>query len=83
MRIEWQNRARKQLKKIGSRRMIERILSAIDTYSAGGRSNVIALTNHKYTHRMRVGDVRVLMTVDSIMEISWIEQVRKRDDRTY
>lgn len=83
MQIEWQNKARKQLRKLGNRQVIERILSAIDVYAAGGPCDVITLTNHKYTHRMRVGDFRVLMTVDSAIEISWIEEVKKRDNRTY
>jgi mRNA-degrading endonuclease RelE of RelBE toxin-antitoxin system len=33
--------------------------------------------------RLRVGAYRVLMTVDTVIEVSWIEEVKKRDGRTY
>lgn len=83
MQIEWQNRARKQLRKLGDRQTQERILAAIEDYAAGYRADVISLVDHDDTHRLRVGPYRVLMTVDQTIEVSIIEEVRKRDDRTY
>jgi mRNA-degrading endonuclease RelE of RelBE toxin-antitoxin system len=83
MQIEWRNRARKQLRKLGDRQTKERILAAIEAYAAGYPADVIALVGHEYTHRLRVGSYRVLMTVDQTIEVSIIEEVRKRDDRTY
>lgn len=45
--------------------------------------NVKALTNHQYGYRLRVGKYRVLFDFDSMIKIVSIEEVRKRDDRTY
>lgn len=83
MQIEWQNKARKQLKKLGNPQAVGRILAAIEDYAAGKPCDIKALTDHEYTHRLRTGDYRVLMTVDSVIEISLIEEVKKRDERTY
>ena len=46
-------------------------------------SNVIALTKHKYGYRLRVGNYRVLFNYDEGIEIVSIEEVKKRDERTY
>ena len=83
MRIEWQNKARKQIKKLGNPQAVLRILTAIDDYAAGKACDIKALSEHEYTHRLRVGDYRVLMVVDEAIEISLIEEVKKRDERTY
>jgi mRNA interferase RelE/StbE len=45
--------------------------------------NVKALTNHEFGYRLRVGDYRVLFDIDGAVRIVSIEQVRKRDERTY
>lgn len=83
MRIEWQNKARKQLKKLGDRPAQERILTTIEAYAAGKPCDIVTLAGHQYTHRLRVGRYRVLMTVGQVVEVSVIEEVKKRDDRTY
>lgn len=62
---------------------IPRILTVIEDFAAGKACDVEALVDHADTHRLRVGDFRVLMTIDVMVEISWIEEVRKRDERTY
>ncbi|OGT88863.1 MAG: hypothetical protein A2286_10270 [Gammaproteobacteria bacterium RIFOXYA12_FULL_61_12] len=56
---------------------------AIEDYASGKPCDVLALVNHAYTHRLRVGDYRILMTVDTAIEISLIEEVKKCDERTY
>ena len=83
MRIEWRNRARKQIKKIADRKTKLRIFSAIESFAAGKPCDVKLLTGHRYTHRLRVGKFRVLMTVGQEIEVAWIEEVKKRDERTY
>jgi len=83
MKIEWQNKARKQLRKLGNPAAAARILSAIEDYASGKPCDVKALVEHAFTHRLRVGDYRVLMTVSKTVEICLIEEVRKRDERTY
>ena len=49
--------------------------------------DVRKLVNHEYDYRLRVGDYRVLFnaTNDETIEINdvSIEEVKKRDDRTY
>lgn len=45
--------------------------------------NVKRLTNHEYTHRLRVGDWRVLFNVFEEISIASIEEVTKRDESTY
>ena len=45
--------------------------------------NVQELTNHEFGYRLRVGDYRVLFDFDGAVRIVSIEQVRKRDERTY
>ncbi len=44
---------------------------------------VIRLINHEYTHRLRVGDWRILFNVFEEISIAGIEEVKKRDERTY
>lgn len=44
---------------------------------------VIALTNHAYGYRLRVGHYRVLFNVLVVVEVVSIEEVKKRDERTY
>ncbi len=83
MKIEWRNRARKQIKKLADRKVVEKIFSAIEDYAAGKPCDIKALSAHQYTHRLRVGRYRVLMTVESVVEICWIEEVKKRDEHTY
>ena len=45
--------------------------------------NVKALTNHKSQYRLRVGNYRVFFNFDGAVHIVYIEEVRKRDERTY
>jgi len=46
-------------------------------------SNVKALTNHEYQYRLRVGNFRVFFNFDGAIRIVTIEEVKKRDERTY
>ncbi|GEM_PF-329635 len=43
----------------------------------------IAFEQYLADHRLRVGDYRVLYTIDDHQKIVWILALRKRDDRTY
>ena len=45
--------------------------------------NVNALTNYEYEYRLRVGNYRVFFDFDGAVRIVSIEEVRKRDERTY
>lgn len=46
-------------------------------------ANVKALTNHQYGYRLRVGDYRVFFNVAAGIQVVLIEEVKKRDERTY
>jgi mRNA interferase RelE/StbE len=41
------------------------------------------LTGHKYAYRLRVGNYRVFFDFDGTVRIVRIEEVRRRDERTY
>ena len=83
--IEWTNRARKQLKKIPREyqeaigESVQKLVSFPDCEGL----DVTALKNHRYGYRMRVGRYRVLFNDDVVVEIITIEEVKKRDERTY
>jgi mRNA interferase RelE/StbE len=46
-------------------------------------TNVKSLTNHEYQYRLRVGNYRVFFNYDGAVHIVLIEEVKKRDERTY
>jgi mRNA-degrading endonuclease RelE of RelBE toxin-antitoxin system len=45
--------------------------------------NVKALVEHQYGYRLRVGNYRVLFDWDGDIRVVEIQEVRKRDERTY
>ena len=84
MDVIWQPKAVKQLKKIGNRVIQERILTATRRLSAfPACSNVKRLADHEPTHRLRVGNWRVLFNVFEEISIISVEEVKKRDENTY
>ncbi|MCA3175833.1 MAG: type II toxin-antitoxin system RelE/ParE family toxin [Burkholderiales bacterium] len=46
-------------------------------------TNVKALVNHEHSYRLRVGNFRVFFDFDGAARIVSIEEVKKRDERTY
>ena len=84
MNVIWQPKAVKQLKKIGDRSVRERILTATrGLVDFPACPNIKSLANHAYTHRLRVGNWRVLFNAFEEVSIVSIEEVKKRDERTY
>lgn len=84
MEVVWQAKAVKQLKKIGDRSVQQRIIfAARSLLDLSSCPNVKQLVGHKYTHRMRVEDWRVLLNVQVEIDIVSIEEIKKRDERTY
>jgi mRNA-degrading endonuclease RelE of RelBE toxin-antitoxin system len=82
--VIWQSKALKQLKKVGDRTVQERILKATRGLSAFPKCpNIKRLNDHEYTHRLRVGDWRILFNVYEEISIASIEEVKKRDENTY
>jgi mRNA interferase RelE/StbE len=82
--IDWQPKALRQLRKIDARAG-KQIRDAVSTelVDLAKARNVKALTNHEYGFRLRVGSYRVFFDYDGGVQIVSIEEVRKRDERTY
>ena len=81
--IRWTMRALKQTRAF-SRSDRVRIISGVETLKNWPNcKNVKALKDHRYPYRLRVGNYRVFFTVDKYATIVAVEEVRKRDERTY
>ncbi|MCF6179973.1 MAG: type II toxin-antitoxin system RelE/ParE family toxin [Geopsychrobacter sp.] len=82
--IEWHNKARKQLKKLPRNYQLA-IVEAVDVLEQPQIEwrNVVELKNHSCDCRMRVGRYRVLFDYDDGIRVVAIQEVRKRDERTY
>lgn len=80
-KIIYQPRAVKQLSKIPTQKLIREKIDQLA--SMPDCANVKKLSNHAYDYRLRVGDYRVLFNYDGVIRIISIEEVKKRDDRTY
>jgi mRNA interferase RelE/StbE len=82
--INWRPKALRQLRKIDALAG-KQIRMAVTTELAdlSKARNVRALTNHEYGYRLRVGSYRVFFEFDGAVRIINIEEVRKRDERTY
>jgi mRNA-degrading endonuclease RelE of RelBE toxin-antitoxin system len=82
--INWQPKALRQPRKIDvhTGKQIRTAVSRelVDLSSA---KNVKALTAHEYGYRLRVGNYRVFFEFDGAVRIVSIEEVRRRDGRTY
>ena len=83
-KIIWNKRALKQLRKIPAK-FKEAIITAVeDLPKTDGRRNVNPLTNHQYMYRLRVGRFRVFFDLEQKeVKIYLIQEVKKRDERTY
>jgi len=45
--------------------------------------DITELKNHQYDYRLRVGRYRVLFSYANVIKIIQIQEVKKRDERTY
>ena len=82
--IDWKPKAVKQLEKIKDRVVRQKIyLEAQSLTDFPDCQGVKKLTNHEYSYRLRVGDYRVFFEFDGNVRIISLEEVKKRDDRTY
>lgn len=82
--VIWKPKARTQLKKIGDRQDRESVYGITGELKDWPECrNVKALTNHKYEYRLRVGRYRVFFDVRDVVGIIDIQEVKKRDERTY
>ena len=82
--IIWKPKARKQLNKVGDRSAMRAIgLAVMGLAGFPACSGVKRLQNHTYEYRLRVGAYRVLFDVEDTVRIIEIQEVKKRDERTY
>ena len=82
-KIFWEKKALKQLKKIPDkdRRFINHSVKQLANWT--DFHNVKSLINHEYQYRLRVGRYRVFFDKEESLKILRIEEVKKRDERTY
>ncbi|MCD9124003.1 type II toxin-antitoxin system RelE/ParE family toxin [Cupriavidus sp. UGS-1] len=81
--IKWTHKATKQVGKL-DKPVRATIITAVDQLAAMPNcQNVKALTNHAYGYRLRVGNYRVMFDWDGGVKIVEVQEVRKRDERTY
>ena len=45
--------------------------------------NVKRLTKHEYGYRLRIGDWRIIFEFDGAVKVISIEEVKRRNERTY
>lgn len=77
-RIEFARSAERDLRKI-DRQLVPRIISAIDGLTADPRpAGVKKLVGADRTYRIRVGDYRVVYTIDDTVFIVSIDRIRHR-----
>ena len=82
--IDWKRKASKQLAKIDGQATRDEIYDTVDNLREFPVvEQVKKLTNHKYDYRLRVGDFRIFFNIGDVVQIIYIEEVKKRDDRTY
>jgi mRNA interferase RelE/StbE len=83
-KIAWKPKAYKQLLKIRDQHDRDAVYDSTESLVAWPECrNVKPLTNHKYGFRLRVGRYRVLFDVHDTIRIIEVQEVKKRDERTY
>lgn len=81
--ITWKTKATKQLRKLDAQHAQQIVVAVRALANMPVCQNVKALTNHEYQYRLRVGNYRVFFNFDGAVRIVSIEEVKKRDERTY
>ena len=81
--VQWSGKAVKQLRKIAKAEQKTIYVKAKELQNFPNTANIKQLKNYKYDYRLRVGNYRVLFNVDTVVKIISIEEVKKRDERTY
>lgn len=81
--ILWTERATKQLVKLPAS-VQKDVYAGVDGLKSFPKTgNVVSLKNHEHPYRLRVGAYRVFFSFDGVVRVITIEQVKKRDERTY
>ena len=81
--VQWSTRALRQVRKLPDSDRLQISEAVADLKNMPNCPQVKALKNHRYGYRRRVGQYRILFDWDNIVHIVSIEEVRRRDERTY
>lgn len=81
--VRWSKRAKRQLARIPMKYRIAITDATRSLANFPDCRNAKPLKNHIYDFRLRVGRYRVFFDHDSEIKIIAIQEVRKRDERTY
>lgn len=82
--IQWTGKALRQARKIKDKTMRARLFDETQALcDFPNCAGVKRLTGHAYSYRLRVGDYRVFFEFDGGVKVVSIEEVKKRDERTY
>ena len=82
-KVIWSKKAKRQLAKIPMQYRIAITNATRSLVDFPDCRNVMALKNHIYGFRLRVGRYRVFFDHDKGIKIIAIHEVKKRDERTY
>ncbi|MEC9483157.1 MAG: type II toxin-antitoxin system RelE/ParE family toxin [Halomonas sp.] len=84
--VQWTLKAIKQAKKIpppDRSRIADSVGALAEWPEATASKDIKPLKKHQHQYRMRVGRYRVLFDVETGLKVVSIEEVKKRDERTY
>jgi mRNA interferase RelE/StbE len=83
--ILWKPKSLRQIEKITQQKICVGIVEAVKQLESFPyvRLNIKAMKNHKHNYRLRVGRYRILFNVDTENDAVIIEEVVKRDERSY
>jgi mRNA-degrading endonuclease RelE of RelBE toxin-antitoxin system len=82
-KIAWTRKAVKQLLKLHAQHQVQIRDAVTRLETMPDVINVKKLINHSHGYRLRVGDYRVLFDWESGIKIVSVQEVKKRDERTY
>ncbi|EPL15296.1 type II toxin-antitoxin system RelE/ParE family toxin [Pseudomonas sp. CF161] len=81
--IQWTRKAVKQLLRLQREHQVQ-VRDAISLLAnMPDVAQVRALTGHGYAYRLRVGHYRVLFDWDGAIHVISVQEVKRRDERTY
>jgi len=81
--VNWSKNAKRQLAKIPIKYRVAITDATRTLVNFPECKNVKTLKNHIYDFRLRVGRYRVFFDFDGQIKIIAIQEVKKRDERTY
>lgn len=73
----------KQLLKLHSQHQVQVRDAVTELQAMPDVNNVKALIHHECGYRLRVGHYRILFDWESTIKVVSVQEVRKRDERTY